>query len=82
MRLLTTVPDEPLTFVHPDDVDLYNTWDSRAFELQVANHELLGHGSGKIFQESEDGTKNFDPDKVNRCPECTDAQLLIIWYIS
>jgi hypothetical protein len=53
-----------LTFIHPNDVDLYNAWDSRAFELQVANHELLGHGSGKLFQEGTDGKRNFDPSKV------------------
>lgn len=58
------VIDEELTFVHPDDVALYNGWDSRSFELQVANHELLGHGSGKLFQEDENGKKNFDPEKV------------------
>lgn len=57
-------PDEELTFVHPDDVELYNAWDNRAFELQVANHELLGHGSGKLFQEYADGKKNFDPEKI------------------
>jgi hypothetical protein len=56
--------DEEITFIHPDDLDLYNEWDSRAFELQVANHELLGHGSGKLFQEAADGSKNFDPEKV------------------
>jgi len=62
---LTLSPlDEELTFIHPDDVELYNSWDSRAFELQVANHELLGHGSGKLFQEGADGKKNFDPAKV------------------
>jgi dipeptidyl-peptidase-3 len=53
-----------LTFIHPSDVELYNTWDSRAFELQVANHELLGHGSGKLFEEDSDGKKNFDLEKV------------------
>ncbi|KZT11356.1 aflatoxin-detoxifizyme [Laetiporus sulphureus 93-53] len=62
--LAAKAPNEELTFIHPDDVDLYNAWDSRAFELQVANHELLGHGSGKLFQENADGTKNFDPTKV------------------
>lgn len=56
--------DEELTFIHPDDVELYNKWDSRAFELQVANHELLGHGSGKLFQEQADGKRNFDIDKI------------------
>lgn len=62
--------DEEITFIHPDDLDLYNEWDSRAFELQVANHELLGHGSGKLFQEAADGSKNFDPEKVCvACPE-------------
>jgi len=62
--LAAKAANEELTFIHPDDVDLYNDWDSRAFELQVANHELLGHGSGKLFQEYADGTKNFDPEKV------------------
>jgi dipeptidyl-peptidase-3 len=56
--------DEEVTFVHPDDLELYNAWDSRAFEVQVANHELLGHGSGKLFQEDANGKKNFDPEKV------------------
>ncbi|KAL4075542.1 peptidase family M49-domain-containing protein [Scleroderma citrinum] len=57
-------PNEVVTFIHPDDLNLYNALDSRAFELQVANHELLGHGSGKLFQEAADGSKNFDPEKV------------------
>ncbi|KAF9482745.1 aflatoxin-detoxifizyme [Pholiota conissans] len=62
--LAAKAPNEELTFIHPDDVELYNAWDNRAFELQVANHELLGHGSGKLFEEYADGTKNFDPEKV------------------
>lgn len=62
--LSAKAPDEEITFIHPDDLDLYNEWDSRVFELQVANHELLGHGSGKLFQEAADGSKNFDPEKV------------------
>ena len=63
-QLINALADEELTFIHPDDVALYNAWDSRAFELQVANHELLGHGSGKLFQEDAEGKKNFDPEKV------------------
>lgn len=60
--LLIDDVDEELTFIHPDDVSLYNAWDSRAFELQVANHELLGHGSGKLFEEYANGEKNFDSE--------------------
>ncbi|KAI6122916.1 peptidase family M49-domain-containing protein [Pisolithus croceorrhizus] len=62
--LSAKAPNEVVTFIHPDDLDLYNAWEARAFELQVANHELLGHGSGKQFQEAADGSKNFVPEKV------------------
>lgn len=57
-------PDEELTFIHPDDAALYKEWDTRAFELQVANHELLGHGSGKLFTADAEGKLNFDPAKT------------------
>lgn len=53
--------EEEITFVHPDDWALFREWDTRAVELQVANHELLGHGTGKLFTEDADGKLNFDP---------------------
>ncbi|EPQ58127.1 aflatoxin-detoxifizyme [Gloeophyllum trabeum ATCC 11539] len=62
--LAAKAPNEELTFIHPSDAALYNDWDARAFELQVANHELLGHGSGKLFKEEADGARNFAADKV------------------
>ncbi|KIK94398.1 hypothetical protein PAXRUDRAFT_33528 [Paxillus rubicundulus Ve08.2h10] len=63
--LAAKAPNEEITFIHESDLELYNKWDSRAFELQVANHELLGHGSGKLFQENADGTFNFDRETIN-----------------
>ncbi|OCH95554.1 aflatoxin-detoxifizyme [Obba rivulosa] len=62
--LSAKAPNEELTFIHPDDVEIYNALDNQAFELQVANHELLGHGSGKLFQENADGTRNFNPAQI------------------
>ncbi|CED83297.1 Dipeptidyl peptidase III [Phaffia rhodozyma] len=58
-------PNEKLTFLTEDDVVLYKEFESQAWELQVALHELLGHGSGKLFQESPDGTVNFDRATIN-----------------
>lgn len=54
--LSAKAPDEEITFIHPDEKKLFAEWDSRTFDLQVANHELLGHGSGKQLQENADGT--------------------------
>ncbi|KAH7107850.1 dipeptidyl-peptidase III [Auriculariales sp. MPI-PUGE-AT-0066] len=56
--------NEPVTFIRDEDLELYNKYDSIAFELQVANHELLGHGTGKLFQEDAQGKLNFDPAKT------------------
>ena len=40
---------EPVTFIDDADVELYQSLVTEAFEVQVGLHELLGHGSGKMF---------------------------------
>ncbi|KAM0749538.1 aflatoxin-detoxifizyme [Meredithblackwellia eburnea MCA 4105] len=57
--------NEEITFIGPEEVKDFDAWSDKAFEVQVANHELLGHGTGKIFQESADGSVNFDKSLVN-----------------
>jgi hypothetical protein len=64
LDLLQKTPLDEFPFIHHDDIALYKKWERKSFEVQVANHELLGHGSGKLFKEEADGTKNFDPERV------------------
>ncbi|GAA5867247.1 hypothetical protein JCM8547_003134 [Rhodosporidiobolus lusitaniae] len=56
--------NETFTFIAPDEVEAYEKWEGKAFEVQVANHELLGHGTGRLLQEQPDGSLNFDKEKL------------------
>ena len=51
-----------LSFIRKEDEDLLKEIGSQAYELHVALHELIGHGSGKLFFEDEHGKLNFDPE--------------------
>ena len=48
--LTAAYQDKRVTFVPPDDQELYVNLRGPSFEVQVGLHELLGHGSGKNFQ--------------------------------
>ncbi|CAH6721066.1 probable dipeptidyl peptidase 3 [[Candida] jaroonii] len=51
--------EEIISFLGEDLLPAYKKWRDDAFEIQVGLHELLGHGSGKLLQETEGGF-NFD----------------------
>ena len=51
--------NEPIPFIRSQDLDLYQDNRDAAFEVQVGIHELLGHGTGKLLQETSPGVFNF-----------------------
>lgn len=52
--------EEIVTLLGSEYQDLFKNWRDHSFEVQVGLHELLGHGSGKLLQETEVGVFNFD----------------------
>lgn len=54
--------EEVITFLNKDLQDKFRKWRDEAFEVQVGLHELLGHGTGKLLQETSPGKFNFDKD--------------------
>ncbi|GAA6010697.1 hypothetical protein JCM11491_002901 [Sporobolomyces phaffii] len=62
--LSAKAPNEQVPFIHPDEREAHDYWSDRVFSVQVANHELLGHGTGRLLQENQDGSLPFDPSKI------------------
>ncbi|KAL2816147.1 peptidase family M49-domain-containing protein [Aspergillus granulosus] len=58
--LSAKAPNEAIPFIPEADQEVYRRCRDPAFEVQVGIHELLGHGTGKLLQETSPGEYNFD----------------------
>ncbi|CAI9633927.1 unnamed protein product [Alternaria burnsii] len=76
--LSAKAPNESVPFIKERDLATYQKYRDPAFEVQVGLHELLGHGCGKLLQETEPGVFNFDKENPPISP--LSGQPIKSWY--
>ncbi|KAL8243787.1 hypothetical protein R6Q59_010045 [Mikania micrantha] len=71
-------PKQPIPFIRAEDDEIYRKYRDSAFEVQVGIHELLGHGTGKLLQETSPDVYNFDVHNLPISP--IDNKPISTWY--
>jgi dipeptidyl-peptidase-3 len=62
--LNAVAPSEEITFLKDSEKEMYKRLKGAAFALQVAAHELIGHGSGRQITADQSGKLPLDISKV------------------
>uniref|UniRef100_A0A0N4U2V0 Dipeptidyl peptidase 3 n=1 Tax=Dracunculus medinensis TaxID=318479 RepID=A0A0N4U2V0_DRAME len=75
-NVMAAIPAQKINFLTEEDEALFVKHYKDSFEVQVGLHELLGHGSGKLFQRNVDGTFNFDKN----VKDMITGQKVTSWY--
>ncbi|EAR85850.1 peptidase family M49 protein (macronuclear) [Tetrahymena thermophila SB210] len=63
-NVYSTPKKENVLFANEATAELYCKYFKDSLFVIVALHELLGHGTGKLFQKKEDDTLNFDQEHL------------------